>query len=71
MDENTVDTGSTQCTQCGHSHPGEVAEAWGLPHHGPLCADCWSICTELIEALRLNDWATVIRLSECRGTCPR
>ena len=31
---NEIDE-SLECTLCGHSHPDEVATAWGLPGFGP------------------------------------
>lgn len=63
MDEITV------CTECGHSHPDEVAPAWGLPGRGPLCADCWSTQTEIAEADKRGDWETVARLAALERTC--
>lgn len=56
LDENMT------CTGCGHSHPDEVAQAWGLPDLGPLCADCWCFVTEVHDALDRGDWDAVTNL---------
>jgi hypothetical protein len=52
-----------KCSICGHDRPDEVAPAWGLPWFGPLCANCWSLHTDLNEAAARGDWASFSRLA--------
>ena len=58
-----------ECTICGHSHPDEVANAWGLPGYGPLCADCWSTTTEIVAAVHAGDWGHAFRLASRSSVC--
>ena len=55
------------CDRCGHSHPDEVAKAWGLTHlFERLCADCWAFQTEISDAMNRRDYKTVVRLATRR-----
>lgn len=53
-----------KCDTCPNERPDELAPAYDLPWFRTLCANCWSLHTDLNEAALRGDWATFLRLAD-------